>query len=65
MVSLVSDTNSTCQIIKLFFYLVMESGFMIWKVVLWFILDVNSLNRLDLRLYLVRESRFSSWKVVI
>ena len=48
MVSLVSDTNSACQCIELLLSLVRESSFMSWKVVLWFILDVNHLNRFGL-----------------
>ena len=48
MVSLVSDTNSTCKCLDLLLYLVRESGFMSWKVVLWVILDINPLNTLGL-----------------
>ena len=48
MVSLVSDTDSTCQFLDLLISLVRESSFMIWKVVLWVILDVNPVNRFGL-----------------
>ena len=48
MVSLVSDIKITCQLLDLLIYLVMESSFMSWKVVLWFIIDVNPLNRVGL-----------------
>ena len=48
MVSLVSDTNSTCQCLNLLLSLVRESSFMSWKVVIWVILDVNPLNRFGL-----------------
>ena len=48
MVSLVSDTNSTCQCLDLLLSLVRESIFMSWEVVLWVILDVHPLNRLEL-----------------
>ena len=48
MVSLVSDTNSICQCLSLLLSLVRESIFMSWKVILWFILDVNPLNRFGL-----------------
>ena len=48
MVSLVSDKNSTFQRLELLLSLVRDSSFMSWEVVLWFILDVNPLNRFGL-----------------
>ena len=48
LVILVSDTNSIFQCLGLLLSLFRESRFMIWKVVLWVILDVNPLNRFGL-----------------
>ena len=48
MVSLFSDIDSACQCLGLLLYLVRESSFMSWKVVLWVILDVKPLNRFGL-----------------
>ena len=48
MVSLVSDTDSNCQCFDLLISLVRENIFMIWKVVIWVILDVKHLHRFGL-----------------
>ena len=48
LVRLVSDTYITCQYLELLLSLVSESSFMSWKVVIWVILEVNTLNRLGL-----------------
>ena len=48
MVSLVSDTGSTCQYLDLLLSLVRGSSFISWKVILWFIFEVNPLNRFGL-----------------
>ena len=46
LVSLVSDTNSAFQCLYLLLSLVREIIFMIWKVVLWIILDIKILKRI-------------------
>ena len=48
MVILVSDKNITFQCLDLLLSLFSESILMSWKVVLWFILDINHINRFGL-----------------
>ena len=48
MVSLVSESDSTCKCLELLLFMVMENGFMSWKFVLWVILEVNPFNRFGL-----------------
>ena len=45
MISLVSDTYNTCQCLELLPSLVRDNMFIIWKVVMGVILDVNPLHR--------------------
>ena len=48
LLSLVSDTKIICQCLSLLLSLVWDIIFMIWMVIIWFVLDVNPLNRLGL-----------------
>ena len=48
MVSLVSYTDINLQCLELLLFLVRESRYISWKVVLWVILGVNPLNRFGL-----------------
>ena len=48
MVSLVSESDSTCKCLELLIFMVRENGFMSWKFGLWVILEVNPFNRFGL-----------------